>query len=261
MMQLFDLLISLLMTMGYVICLIGLIYICEVVKLDFYEQVHKTVSAIHASIKLLLTADEFEELAILRESKFRVKSFNVQESFMVYLKVAMISGAVIAAPWIFYQIWLFVAAGLYPHEKKYVYRYLPISVGLFFTGVVFCFFLVIPLILRFLLGFNAYLEVTPQIRLSEWISFAIFLPVMFGLSFELPVVMLFLERISVFDVATYREKRRMAILVISIVSMMLTPADPMSMLAMMFPLIFLYEVGILMCSYSPAKSPFEAEAV
>lgn len=56
MMQLFDLLISLLMTMGYVICLIGLIYICEVVKLDFYEQVHKTVSAIHASIKLLLTA-------------------------------------------------------------------------------------------------------------------------------------------------------------------------------------------------------------
>lgn len=212
-------------------------------------------------IALVIWAEEFARFIATSNKVDQPITLTVQEAFMTYLKVAFVGGLVLSSPWVFYQLWLFVAAGLYPHERKYVYIYLPVTLGLFVGGAVFCFYVVFPFVLDFLLGFNAYLEVTPQIRLSEWISFAIFLPVMFGLSFELPVVMLFLERISVFDVATYREKRRMAILVISIVSMMLTPADPMSMLAMMFPLIFLYEVGILMCSYSPAKSPFEAEAV
>jgi len=115
-------------------------------------------------------------------------------------------------------------------------------------------------VLHFLLGFNEWLGVQPQIRLSEWISFAIMLPLMFGLAFQLPLVMLFLERISIFDAPTYREKRRMAVLVIAVLSMFLTPADPMSMLLMMFPLVILYEFGIMLCAYSPAKSPFEAEA-
>jgi sec-independent protein translocase protein TatC len=208
-------------------------------------------------LTLRLTAEEFEELAILRESKYQTVGFSVQESFMVYLKVAMISGVVIAAPWIFYQIWLFVAAGLYPHEKKYVHRYLPISVGLFFVGVVFCFFTVIPLILRFLLGFNASMGIEPMIRLSEWLTFALLLPAMFGLSFQLPLVMLFLERISVFTADDYRKKRRMSILVIAILTMFLTPPDPGSMIAMMVPLLFLYELGILLCRWSPAKpTPF-----
>jgi sec-independent protein translocase protein TatC len=211
-----------------------------------------------ATLTLLLTADEFEELSILRDSKYKPKSFSVQESFMVFLKVALISGVVIAAPWIFFQIWLFVAAGLYPHEKKYVYRYLPMSVGLFFVGVAFCFFAVIPLILRFLLSFNDSMGIEPVIRLSEWLTFAILLPAMFGISFQLPLIMLFLERISIFTADDYRRKRRISILVISIVTMFLTPPDPGSMIAMMFPLLFLYEFGIILCRWSPAKAtPFE----
>jgi sec-independent protein translocase protein TatC len=215
-----------------------------------------------ATINLRLKADEFEELAILRESKYHPVAINVQESFMVYLKVALISGVVVAAPWVFYQIWLFVAAGLYPHEKKYVHRYLPISVGLFAVGVVFCFVFAIPLILRFLLSFNASMGIEPMIRLSEWLTFAILLPAMFGVSFQLPLVMLFLERISIFTADDYRKKRRMAILVIAVVTMFLTPPDPGSMIAMMFPLLFLYELGIILCRWSPANAtPFaEAEA-
>lgn len=209
-------------------------------------------------LTLLLSAAEFEELAILRESKYQMKAFSMQESFMVYLKVALISGIVVAAPWIFYQIWLFVAAGLYPHEKKYVHRYLPISVVLFVVGVAFCFFAVIPLILQFLLSFNASMEIEPVIRLSEWLTFAILLPAMFGVSFQLPLVMLFLERISIFTAEDYRKKRRIAILVIAVVTMFLTPPDPGSMISMMFPLFFLYELGILLCRWSPGKvTPFE----
>lgn len=200
------------------------------------------------------------EFAAFRQTTDEFKkpiTLNVQEAFMTYLKVAFVTGLVLSSPWVFYQLWLFVAAGLYPHERKYVHVYLPMSTILFVGGAVFCFYVVFPFVLDFLLRFNEWLGVVPQIRLSEWISFAIMLPLMFGLSFQLPLVMLFLERISIFDVHAYREKRRLAILVIAILSMFLTPADPMSMLAMMIPLVALYELGILMCGFRPSRSPFE----
>lgn len=207
---------------------------------------------------------------ILRDYQFRLNSIEetmaepvtlaVQEAFTtIYLKVSFIAGLVFASPWVIYQIWLFVAAGLYPHERKYVYIYLPISIFLFLGGALFCFYAVFPFVLNFLLSFNKLLGVNPQIRLSEWISFAVTLPVMFGLSFQLPLIMLFMERISIFTVKDYHEKRRMAVLIIAIISMLMTPADPMSMVLMMMPLILLYELGILMCKFFPNAnaSPFE----
>ena len=117
---------------------------------------------------------------------------------MMYIKVSLVAGFIVASPWIFYQMWQFVAAGLYPHERRYVHVYLPLSIGLFLAGVFFAFYLALPLVLDFLLGFNRWLGVVPQIRLSEWVSFVILLPVMFGISFQLPLIMLFLERIGIF---------------------------------------------------------------
>lgn len=183
----------------------------------------------------------------------------VQEGFMMYLKVSFIAGLVLTSPWVFYQGWLFVAVGLYENERKYVHIYGTVSLGLFLAGAAFCFYLVFPVVLDFLLAFSYSLEVKPQIRLTEWISFAVMLPVMFGLSFQLPLVMLFLERLSIFEEKVYREQRRMAILVIAILSMFLTPAEPISMIMMMVPLMFLYEMGIMLCKYSPSASPFDAE--
>ncbi len=206
-----------------------------------------------------LRAPEFAQFKDTRDQQHKMVTLTVQEAFLTYVKVSVVAGLLLASPWIFYQLWLFVAAGLYPHERKYVYIYLPMSLGLFLGGAAFCFLLVFPFVLDFLLSFNQWLGVTPQIRLSEWISFALLLPVMFGLSFQLPLVMLFLERISIFSVQAYREKRRMAILVIAIISMFLTPADPMSMMLMMVPLCLLYQLGIIMCGFSPKhQAPFEA---
>lgn len=231
-----------------------------------------TIDELIASLanKTEQTAETKALQKILKDYQFRLDSIEetmaepvtlaVQEAFTtIYLKVSFVAGLVFASPWVIYQIWLFVAAGLYPHERKYVYIYLPISIFLFLGGALFCFYAVFPFVLKFLLGFNKLLGVNPQIRLSEWISFAITLPVMFGLSFQLPLIMLFLERISIFTVEDYHEKRRMAILIISVISMLMTPADPMSMLLMMLPLIFLYELGILMCKFFPSAtaSPFE----
>lgn len=216
-----------------------------------------------ATVELKLVIPEIARMRkdLEETSRLRPVTLNVQEAFLTYLKVSFVTGFVIASPWVFYQLWLFVAAGLYPHERRYVHFYLPVCLGLFAIGATFCFFLVFPFVLDFLLGFNKMIGVVPQIRLSEWISFAIMLPVMFGLSFQLPLVMLLLERLQIVEVDTYRTQRRMAILVIAIVSMLMTPADPMSMLMMMFPLIGLYELGIIMCRMSPVKKPFEAEVV
>lgn len=208
-------------------------------------------------LEIRISAPEFQQLETVIDRQNQTVTLNVQEAFMTYIKVAFIAGLLIASPWVFREIWMFVAAGLYPHERKYIYIYLPMSLTLFTGGAVFCFYAVFPFVLKFLLSFNAMLDVNPQIRLSEWINFAVMLPVMFGVSFQLPLVMLFLERISVFEITDYREKRRMAVLVIAFLSMILTPADPMSMLLMMFPLILLYELGIILCGFKSHKPQVE----
>ncbi|WP_437185549.1 twin-arginine translocase subunit TatC [Planctomicrobium sp. SH668] len=211
-------------------------------------------------IALTLHAPEFAQFQATVKLSQQAVTLNVQEAFMTYLKVSIVGAILLASPWIFYQLWLFVAAGLYQHERKYVYVFGTMSLGLFLTGALFCYYAVFPFVLNFLLGFNKTLEITPQIRLSEWISFAVMLPLMFGISFQLPLVMLFLERINIFQSDVYREQRRMAILVIAILSAILTPADPMSMLLMMIPLVILYELGIRLCEWIPKANTLDLDA-
>lgn len=212
------------------------------------------------TVVIKMSSPAFTDLNQAIDSFTKPITLNVQEAFMIYLKVALVGGVILAFPWIAYQLWLFVAAGLYIHEKRYVYVFLPISLGLFSTGAVFCYFGVFPFVLDFLLEFNSWLGVTPQIRLSEWISFALVLPLMFGLSFQLPLVMYFLERMDLVSVQAFQEKRRLAVLIIATLSMFLTPADPMSMIMMMVPLILLYQLGIFFCKINPVKNPYELES-
>jgi sec-independent protein translocase protein TatC len=176
---------------------------------------------------------------------------------MIYVKASLVSGAVIASPWIFYYIWSFVASGLYPHEKHYVHLFGPLSLGLFVAGASLAFFVVFDYVLDFLFGINAWVQIDPDPRISEWMGFALLMPIGFGISFQLPLVMLFLERIGIFSIKDYVEKWQIAVLVIAIVSMLLTPADPMSMLLMAIPLTALYFAGIAFCRYMPKrKGPF-----
>lgn len=195
------------------------------------------------------------------ESEFtRTKSFGMPEPFMIFMKAAIVTGIVLSSPWVFYQIWMFVAAGLYPHEKHYVHVFLPFSIGLFLAGACLAFFFVFKPVLGFLLSFNDWLGIDPDPRISEWFSFVLVLPLGFGISFQLPLVMLFLERIGIFTIEMYVEKWRIAIFAIVIISAVLTPADPYSMLLMAVPLTFLYFGGVLLCRYLPANRNPRAEA-
>jgi len=193
-----------------------------------------------------------------KPTEIRVQTLNAQEAFMIWLKAALISGFVMTSPWIFWQIWTFVAVGLYPHEKKYVHIYLPFSLLLFLCGTGLAFFFVFEPVLDFLFQFNKLLDIDPDPRISEWLSFVLFLPLGFGIAFQLPLVMLFLNRIGVFSVEQYLEKWRIAILVIFVISMVLTPADPISMLLMALPLTILYFLGIALCRWMPrGRNPFD----
>lgn len=181
------------------------------------------------------------------------------ETPMIYFMVCLVAGLVLASPWVFYQAWAFVAAGLYRHERRYVKKYLPYSLGLFLTGVFLCFFFVLPLTLKFLLQFNVWLGVAPTLRLSDWMGFATILPLVFGVAFQTPLVMLFLERIHILTVDDFKAKRKMAILIITVVAAVLTPGqDPISMLLLAVPMILLYELGIVLIGAGKTKASYAA---
>jgi sec-independent protein translocase protein TatC len=174
------------------------------------------------------------------------------EGLMVYIKVSIYCGLILSSPWIFYQLWMFIAAGLYPHEKKLVHVSLPLSLGLFLAGVALCEFVVIPAALRYLLSINEWLGYEPDLRLNEWLSFAIWTPLVFGVAFQAPVVMVALHRVGIVTVEFYRKQRRMAYFVLAILAVPLaaTP-DAFGMLSLAIPLWILYEFGIWLCHFYP----------
>jgi sec-independent protein translocase protein TatC len=186
-----------------------------------------------------------------------VSTLNVTEAFMVYFKVSLVTGLIIGSPWIFYQIWMFIAAGLYPHEKKLVNVYLPFSIGLFLAGAAVCQFLVMPKAIEVLLSFNDWMGLEPDMRLNEWLSFAMMMPLIFGISFQTPLVMLFLFKIGIMDVSTFRGYRKIAWFLMAVFAAVITPTpDAMTMLFLWVPMGFLYELGIIMCALQP-QTPFE----
>ena len=192
-----------------------------------------------------------------RKTEFRPQALSPTEGFFVWLKAGLFTSLTIAGPWIFFQLWAFVAAGLYPHEKKYIYYFLPISVLLFVCGVALAYYFVFQPVLGFLFSFNRSLGIAPQMRIGEWLSFALFLPLGFGVAFQLPLVMLFLNRIDLIKVESYVNQWRVAVMIIFVLSMFLTPADPISLLLLACPLCLLYFLGIGMCYWMPSpQNPY-----
>ena len=202
------------------------------------------------------------KMVFWRKLDFQPQSLATTDGFLIWLKAGLITGLLIALPAIIWFLWTFVAAGLYPHEQKYVYVFLPISLLLFFAGLCLAFFFVFAPVLDFLFSFNRSMGIAPEMRINDWLSFVMFLPLGFGIAFQLPLVMLFVNRIGIISVEAYFQKWRIAVMAISVLSMLLTPADPISMVLMAGPLTFLYFLGIGMCKWMPATSanPFDEEA-
>lgn len=185
------------------------------------------------------------------DSRIKPSTLGAPEGFMIYLKASLVVGIIISSPFAFYFIWSFVAAGLYPHEKRYAYVFAPFSLMLFLSGAALAYFFVFGPVLNFLFDFNRSLGLEVDLRISEWLSFVLLLPLGFGVSFQLPLVMLFLERLGILSVQAYLAKWRIAVMVIVVLSAVLTPADPISVWFMLVPLLCLYFGGILLCKWMP----------
>ncbi len=241
------------------------------------------------------------------------------EGFMTYLQISIVAGLVFAGPWLLYQMWLFISAGLYPHERKAVTKYIPLSVSLFVAGVLFVYFVVLPLTVNFFLAFNSGLpspastryEVTvkgkgmpipvfdgdPEIQagtiwynnlehqikirlpdqngkpgemrimqfssenliashitLDDYIGFVFTFMLVFGIAFQLPLVMLALVSIGIIDTDLLRKHRKIVWFIMTILAAVMAPGDIVtSMLALLIPLVFLYEFGIWLADFGEKK--------
>jgi sec-independent protein translocase protein TatC len=240
----------------------------------------------------------------------------VAESFMTFLKVGLICAAAISSPWLLYQLWQFVAAGLYPRERKYITKYLPLSITLLITGMLFLYFIVLPLMMTFFLEFNFgpgdllgpaqtdqsattqpamivpeyngdranppdraiwydrsqhrlkfFLDnetrviqfgsagvATPLITLNTYIDMVVAMLLSFGLAFQMPLVVLALVRIGIVDIPQLKKMRRTVYFGMSIVAAFIVPDVVTGMVALLIPLIFLFEMGLWLAK-EPKNKP------
>lgn len=170
--------------------------------------------------------------------------FSVTEGIFFKFKVALIAGIVFASPVLIWQIWRFIVPALYPHEKRYVVRLVPISTLLFVGGVVFGYYTLFPVMVYVLIKLAG--EFTPILNISQYLSFTLSFLIPFGLVFEFPVVIYFLTQIGIVKPEWLAKKRRYAIVIIFIVAAILTPSpDPINQTIMAAPMLVLYEAGII----------------
>jgi sec-independent protein translocase protein TatC len=166
------------------------------------------------------------------------------EAFMTVLKVSVYAGLIVCLPFILYQLWAFIMPALYENEKRSVVPYVAFTTVLFLAGVAFAYFLVLPVGLRFLVGYGGD-YFTAMLKAGEYTSFVTLFLLAFGTVFELPLVMMLVAWAGLVDHVKMRKVRKYAILVEAVVAMVLTPSqDPLSMSLMLGPLIILYELGI-----------------
>jgi sec-independent protein translocase protein TatC len=166
------------------------------------------------------------------------------EAFFTYMRVAFVASIFAASPFIFYQIWSFIAPGLYDEEKRYAIPVALISAFFFIGGGCFCYFGVLPIAFQFFMGF-ATDTIMPMPSLNESLDFVLKLMVAFGAIFEMPLFTFFLARMGLVTAHMMSSTRRYAILVIFIVAAILTPPDVMSQMLMAIPMLVLYELSIL----------------
>ena len=176
------------------------------------------------------------------------------------MKLAFIIALFVSSPWIGYQLWAFVSAGLYKNERKYVTIFAPVSFILFTIGCVFGFLVLTPLSLYGLANMLDLSIVSPTYSFSEYLSLVMKLTIMLGAIFQMPLLMVFFSKIGLVQPKTYNEWRRAAIIGNVVFAALITPADVLTMLLVMVPLLLLYEVGVV-CSYIFARpKPVEKKA-
>lgn len=168
------------------------------------------------------------------------------EGFWMNMKIALVAALILALPVIFQQLWSFISPGLHRKEKKYVIPFVLVATSLFLAGAAFCFFIVLPFAMSFLLTYKVGDFMMPMLSVGQYTDFCLKFLLAFGAVFELPIIIVFATRMGLVTTKTLAKNRRYAILIAFIVAAILTPTpDAFNQTLMAVPMIALYEVGIL----------------
>ena len=183
------------------------------------------------------------------------------EPMMVYIKVAIYGGVFVVAPWILYQLWQFIAPGLYKKEKRVVVPFLFWGTLLFYGGAAFCYWLVMPAAFPAMLAIASDASMTPMLSISEQLGLVMAMLLGFGVVFEVPVIIAFLAMVGLVTAEFLSKYRRHAIVVNTLIAAVITPTgDPFNLALMAVPMCLFYEVGIILARILGKKKPATAPA-
>lgn len=182
----------------------------------------------------------------------------VAEGFFVDLKVSFVAAVFVACPFLFYQIWAFIAPGLYEEEKRYVTPLAFCSAFFFLGGATFCYFVVFPFAFKFFMSYSTE-NIVAMLSINEYLGFALKMLIAFGLIFEMPLFSFFLSRMGIVTAARMRSVRKYAVLAVFIIAAILTPPDVFSQIMMAVPMLFLYEISIFVAAIFGKRAKSEKE--
>ena len=185
---------------------------------------------------------------------------DVTGSFFVPMKVTMLVAFIIALPVVMYQLWAFIAPGLYMHERKLILPLVVSSYTLFIAGMAFAYFLVFPTVFKFMASYNAPLGAEMSTDIDNYLSFAMTTFLAFGITFEVPVVVVVLVRMGMVPLAKLKEIRPYVIVGAFVISAVVTPPDVLSQLLLAVPMTLLYEIGLLVARLYVPKTSEEDSA-
>ena len=173
----------------------------------------------------------------------------LHEAFLTYLKVAFFAAFFISSPFFLIQLWKFIAPGLYKNEKQALLPYLVATPLLFISGGFIVYYLIMPLAIKFFLGFETTAEpgviaIQLEAKVNEYLSLIMRLIFAFGVSFQLPVILSLLARIGIIDSDYLRQRRKYFVVIIFAIAAILTPPDPITQIGLALPLLLLYELSI-----------------
>ena len=211
--------------------ILGILLLCFVVLVPFAQKIYTFVA---------------EPLMANLPAGQHMIATEVIAPFFVPLKVTLMAAFLLTLPHTLYQIWAFVAPGLYRHEKRLILPLLIASVLLFALGMAFAYYLVFPVIFRFLTGITPA-GVSMATDIDKYLSFILGMFVAFGVTFEVPVLVILLNRIGIVSVEKLKKARAYVVVGAFVVAAIVTPPDVLSQTLLAIPLILLYEVGILVC--------------
>lgn len=174
------------------------------------------------------------------------------DKFIAHIKLSIVVGFIISCPYWLYHVWKFVAPGLYKKEKNYAAAFISSGTGLFLTGAAFSYFVVLPMAFKFLFSFGGDTD-KPMITIESYFDFFTQMCLIFGLSFELPLVIAVLGMLGIVSQNFLKQNRRYAIMTLAIICAIVTPPDLMSMVMMLIPMILLFEIGVFFVGFFERK--------